>query len=157
MSAVRDAIAASVALLTRVAPTPQEPHGYGSDISCAYDVDPGVAELDGFTPLVLAQAILRRLDTPRGSLPDDASYGISLRQMLNAGVSRGELSRLSGVIRGEVSKDDRISSVTVKVTPSSDMSELDISLRVTPVDPALGPFTMTLAASSAEIVLEAIA
>lgn len=157
MSAARLAIAAEIAALPRVVATPVEPFGYGSDVSCAYDMDPGVAELDGMDPLVLKQAIIRRLDTPRGSLPDDPSYGISLRSMVNAGVKADDLTRLAGVIQNEVSKDDRISTLRVEVVTNPAMTELTVTLQVTPADPRLGPFSMTLAVTSAAIVLEAIA
>lgn len=153
---VRDAIAASLATLTTVNATPAAPYGYGSDVSCAFDVDAGVAELDGFDPLVLAQAIVRRLDTPRGSLPDDAGYGISLRDMLNVGVTAQEVAGLAGRIRNEVSKDERVDSVVVTVTPSTDLSALEVVLRVTPADSSQS-FEMTLAVTSSAVILEAIA
>lgn len=158
MSAVvLDAIAASIAGITPIMATPVEPFGYGSDVSCAHDVDPGVAELDGSLTLVLAQAIVRRLDTPRGSLPDDASYGISLRSMVNQGVGDSELAQMAGVIRGEVAKDDRVDTVTVTVTTSAAIDALTVTLIVRPVDAALGGFTMTLAVTSGAVLLEAIA
>lgn len=153
--AVRDAIAASLTDLTRVNADPGEPYGYGSDVSCAYDVDPGVVELDGDDTLVLAQAILRRLDTPRGSLPDDPGYGISLRSMLNGGVTSTQIASLAGRIRGEVTKDDRVLSVTVTVTPSAGMESLEVVLQVVPED-AGEPFAMTLAVTSSGVLLEAI-
>lgn len=157
MSAARDAIAVELAALTRVVSTPDEPFGYGSDVSCGYDMDPGAAELDGMNPLVLAQATLRRLDTPRGSLPDDPSYGISLRSMLNAGTDPERINSMAGTIRNEVCKDDRIASAVVTVMPSVAGDAFKVVLRITPVDPRLGPFSMTLAVTSAAIVLEAIA
>jgi len=155
--AVRDAIAASVAAIVPIMATPVEPYGYGSDVSCAYDVDPGVAELDGSLTLVLAQAIVRRLDTPRGSLPDDPGYGISLRSMVNKGVDAAEVAAMAGVIRGEVSKDDRVDTVTVTVTPSTVGDSITVTLIVRPVDQSLGGFSMTLAVTSGAVLLEAIA
>lgn len=154
---VRDAIAASLASITRIMPAPVEPFAYGSDVSCDTDVDPGVAELAGDDRMLIAQAVVRRLDTPRGTLPDDASYGISVTSMLSAGISTQEVAQLAGVIRAEVSKDDRISSTRVTVTPSSALDALTIDVYILPVDPALGPFTMTLAVTSGAILLEAIA
>lgn len=158
MSAVvLDAIAASIAAITPITPTPVEPFGYGSDVSCAYDVDPGVAELDGSLTLVLAQAIARRLDTPRGSLPDDPGYGISLRSMVNKGVDATEIANMAGVIRGETSKDDRVDTVAVTVTPSTALDAITVALVVRPVDQSIGGFTMTLAVTSGAVLLEAIA
>lgn len=154
--AVRDAIAASIAALPRIVATPREPFGYGSDVSCGSDLDEDVKELDGFDPLVMKQAILRRLDTPRGSLPDDPNYGISLRSMLNAGADQERINSMGGIIRNEVCKDDRVASAVVEVTPSASFDAFRVAMAVTPVDPSLGGFSMTLAVTSAGIVLEAI-
>lgn len=150
---VRDAIAASIAGLTRVNATPAEPYGYGSDISCDSDVDAGMAELPGDSTLLLAQAIARRLDTPRGSLPDDPGYGISLRSMLNVGTTT--TSGIAGRIRGEIVKDDRVSTATVSVTPGTALDSLTVVIRVTPADVG-ETFTMTLAVTSSATLLEAI-
>ena len=152
---VRDAIAASIAGLTRVNATPAEPYGYGSDISCDSDVDAGMAELPGDSTLLLAQAIARRLDTPRGSLPDDPGYGISLRSMLNVGTTTTSIAGIAGRIRGEIVKDDRVATATVSVTPGTALDSLTVVIRVTPADVG-ETFTMTLAVTSSATLLEAI-
>lgn len=153
--AVRDAIAASLLLETRIVADPVEPYGYGSDVSCVSDVDAGVVELSGSDPLVVAQALVRRLDTPRGSLPDDPSYGISLRSYLSAGTTTTDIQRLAGVIRNELVKDDRVESLSVTVTPSTTGDALAVLLSITPADSGI-PFTMTLAVTSGAVLLEAI-
>ena len=154
--AVKDAIAAGIATLTQVRAFSVAPFGYGSDLSCASDLDPSMAEVDGGTTLALAQALARRLDTPRGSLPDDKNYGISLRSYLNRGVVDEDLRSLGGQIKGELLKDDRVDQLIVTVTPNATGSRLSVSLFVTPVDPQLGPFTLTLAASDAALLIEEI-
>ena len=55
----------------------------GTDIStpAALDIDPSFATVSGAT--CLAQALARRLVTPRGTLLDDAGYGTDLRSYLN--------------------------------------------------------------------------
>ena len=154
--AVKDAIAADLATLTQVRAFPVAPFGYGSDLSCASDLDPSMAEVDGGTTLALAQALARRLDTPRGSLPDDKNYGISLRSYLNRGVVDADLRSLGGQIKGELLKDDRVDQLTVIVTPNAVGSRLSVSLLVTPVGSRLGPFTLTLAATDAAVLIEEI-
>jgi phage baseplate assembly protein W len=149
---VRDAIAASIALETRIVATPSEPFGWGSDIACALALDPDVRELDGDDPQVLANAIIRRLDTPRGQLPDDPDYGIALRSMLSAGITDAGRRSISGRIYNEITKDERVDSLRVDVTPGDE--SLTIALTVTPVEGE--PFTTTLAVTSAGVVLEAI-
>ena len=149
---VRDAIAASIALETRIVATPSGPFGWGSDIACALTLDPDVRELAGDDPQVLANAIIRRLDTPRGQLPDDPDYGIALRSMLSAGITDAGRRSISGRIYNEITKDERVDSLRVDVTPGDE--SLTIALTVTPVEGE--PFTMTLAVTSAGVVLEAI-
>ena len=142
--------------LTQVVDFPVAPFGYGSDISCDSDLSPDLAEIDGFDTLVLAQAIVRRLDCPRGALPDDPNYGIDIRSYLNRGMTDEEIRAMGGQIRNELVKDDRIDVITVKVTfvPSAKLMTIEILAR--PFDATLGPFTLTLSATSAVILIEEI-
>lgn len=153
---VRDAIATELTLLVQVVDFPEAPFGYGSDVWCERDVDTNVDEIDPFSTLGIAQSTLRRLDTPRGSLPDDDDYGLALRDYLNVGMTREEVASLAGRIRNEVVKDDRIDTATATVTPTPDGSEIDILILITAVDLAIGEFSMTLNVSDAGVLLEAI-
>lgn len=148
-------ITAGLANLTREVDTPVEPFGYGSDVSCALDVDAGT-ELDGSNPLVLAQALVRRLDCQRGGLPDDPSYGIDIRGFLNEGRPARELSSLEDQIKTELRKDDRVLQLDAKVTMSATGSTMAIVIRITPTDPSTKSFRMTLAVTSSAVVLEAM-
>ena len=154
---VKAALEAELATITKVVDTPSSPHGYGSDISGAADLDPDMAEVDGFSTLALAQALVRRLDTPRGSLIDDGDYGIDLRSYCNRPTAAAELIALAGQVRGELLKDDRVDTLTVVMRPTSTGNAFDLELSIVPVDPRLGPFDLTLAVTSATIVIEAIA
>ncbi|MBZ0121788.1 MAG: hypothetical protein K8H88_32645, partial [Sandaracinaceae bacterium] len=78
------------------------------------------------------------------------------RAYCNRGTTADEVRALAGQIRTEVEKDDRIESLAVTVTPAADGSSLSISLVVTPVAAELGGFTLTLAATSADVLLEEI-
>jgi len=157
MSATAKAkIAEELALLSQVVDFPQSPFGYGSDISCDQDVDPNVEEVEANTTLAMAQAIVRRLDTPRGSLPDDQDYGIDVRSKLNKGMTDADVRALAGQIRSEILKDDRVDLVSVTVSPNSVGSELRIEIFVTPVDYQIGGFGLTLNASSAAILIAEI-
>lgn len=156
MSAVaKAAIATELALLTKVQDFPVAPFGYGSDIRGASDLEPDLSEVDGFVTLALAEAIVRRLDCPRGALPDDKNYGIDVRSYVNRGTTVKDLRALGGQIRSEVLKDDRIEALTVIVTPNPTGSELRIELAVRPFA-TNGEFTLTLSATSAEILIEEI-
>lgn len=153
---VRDAIAAELALLTRVTATPSAPFGYGSDLRCSNDLLETMDEVDGFSTLALGEAIARRLDCPRRALPDDASYGIDLRAFLNRGTHVDAIRSLAAQVRAEVEKDDRVERATVTVAPSPSGTSMRIDVRVKPADPRLGTFSMTLAVTEASVLLEAI-
>lgn len=153
---VKEQIARDLASLVQIVDFPVPPYGFGSDISGDFDVDPNAREVKGSTTLALAQAIVRRLDCPRGGLPDDKDYGIDLRSYCNRGTTADALRSLGGQIKSELQKDDRIDTVTVRLSPTSTGSSLRVELAVRPVDPALGGFSLTLSASSAAVLLEEI-
>lgn len=150
---VADAIATEIAALTREVATPVAPFGYGADISCARDLEEDMPEVSG--QLVLAQALVRRIDCPRGGLPDDGDYGIDLRSYLNRGITTTEQRSIAGAIRSELSKDDRVDTVAVTVTPTPTGESIRVSIQVVPRDPALGgPFTLTLAVTDGGALVE---
>jgi hypothetical protein len=152
---VADAIAAYVAELEAVAETPLAPFGFGTDIACTTDIPETFPDVDPSSTRALGEALVRRLDCPRGALPDDADYGIDVRSMLNTGATSTEIRTLAGRIRAELSKDDRVDSVAVTVTVlTSNASEIRIEILVVAVDPSLGRFSLTLAATPATILIE---
>lgn len=157
-SIVRDAIAAALLEVETVVDAPVDPFGYGSDLSCDSDLDEDMLELDGVRDarLILAQAIVRRLDCPRGRYPGDGDYGVDLRGALNRGTTATELRQMGGRIRNELSKDDRISEVAVTLTPNSTGSEIRTTLQVTPVDPSVGGFELVLAVQPGAVMIEAL-
>lgn len=154
---VRDAIAAEIALLEQLVPTPVEPFGYGVDSYGTTDLTDTLEEVDAFSPEGISQALARRFQTPRGTLvQDDEDYGRDVRAYLNRGTTPAELRELAGELRLEGLKDDRISSLEVTVTLPT-LNTMSIAVRITPEDPSTGgPFDLTLAVTSAEVIVEAI-
>lgn len=150
---VKDAIAEELALLTRVTPEPLEPLGYGTDLSCVEDITEDLAEVDQDSPLGVAQAVARRLITPRGGLPDDPSYGLDIRGYANRGVTIAEQRDLASQIRAEVTKDDRVADAVVTVTVPS-LDTMSVRLQLTPEDPNLAPFALTFAVKAGQLMLE---
>lgn len=151
---VQATISAELAKLAPLVETPVEPFGYGSDLSCVGDLDPNARELDGFDRLVLAEALIRRITTTRGSLPGDADYGIDVRSYLNRGTDVNELRNISDRVQLELLKDDRIVRAQVTATFAANFLELDLDIRITPLDPSVGGFSLTLAVTSADAVLK---
>lgn len=153
---VQTAIDAGVADLDRVLDAPVEPFGFGSDLSCDSDLTEEMVELDGDDVNLLVEACVRRLDCPRGGLPDDPDYGIDVRGMLNEGVPNYELATLGTRIRAELSKDDRIASVTASAVMAPDGRELTIAISVVPFAASVGGFALTLSVTSAEVIVTAL-
>lgn len=154
--AVRDAIKEALAQVERVMDAPVEPFGWGSDLACDRDLAEGMEEVDGFSQRALAEALLRRLDCPRGRLPDDPTYGMDLASYVNRGVTQADLIGLAGEIRNELTKDDRVDAVTVEIAISEGGRRLSGRALVTPVDPAIGGFALTFAVTDAGLALEEI-
>jgi hypothetical protein len=158
---VLDAIAADVALLERHVDAPEGELGYGADLSCAEDLSEDFADVDPLSPRALAEALLRRLDCPRGTLPEASSptlvaadYGMELQAHLHGPLTLGDVRRIEGAIRNELTKDDRVDSLTVNVTVTSDGSSFTVDLQVHPVDPRTGEFALTFAVTTAALLIE---
>ncbi len=157
LNEVRTAIAEEIAKVTREMDAPVAPFGYGTDLSCVDDLTETMSMVDQGTTQGIAEALVRRLTTPRGGLPDDADYGRDIRSMVNRGATTLELRALAAVIHAEATKDDRIDTLRVTFTPSEDGSEIDLELVVTPVDATIGVFSLVLALTSAELLIKAMA
>ena len=68
---------------------------------------------------VVAQALFRRLITPRGSLRgagEASTYGLDLAAYVGAVGYPAALAALPGLVAGELRKDDRVADVSVTAT-----------------------------------------
>lgn len=162
MDILRDTIADGLASLSRVTAAPTGALGFGVDLSCELDLDPTMATVDPFSVDAVAQAIVRRWDTPRGSLPvdgrDAGDYGLSLREHLNRGTTDRDLRAMETRLATEAAKDDRIAAIKVGVvaTYSGSIVSLRVTATVRPVDPRVGGFRLVLSVTSSAVVITAI-
>jgi hypothetical protein len=143
MTAFTDFVAAELAKLTQVVPTPVGNVGYGTDLSCTTDLTPTMEVVNPVSTVAIAQSWLRRLTTPRGGLVDDPTYGLDVAGYLNRPMQPLDVRQYEGEIRQELLKDDRVTEAVVTVTYVNE--SLTVSALGTPVDPTLGPFTLTFA------------
>lgn len=146
-------IAAGLAAETRVVDAPVAPFGWGSDLSCASDLDVAMTEIAGDDPEVVLQAVVRSLQCPTGGLVDDRSYGFDLIAMLNRGVTTDLIREIGGRVKAQALTDDRVDSCTVKATPSSDGKTLAVEIRGVLADPGKTTFSLILAVTSSEVIL----
>ena len=155
-STVQAALDQQLATLTREVDAPVAPLGYGTDLSCVTDLTEDLAEVDPNSVQGIAEALIRRLITPRGALPDDPDYGYDLRGLLNRGTTLAELRNASGQARSEVRKDDRVRDADVAASFTLGNSTLNVTIAVTPADPALDAFSFTFALTDTSVVIEVI-
>ena len=121
---------------------------YGSDFSCATDLDFDLSLSDGRK--ALAESVARRLGTSGGFLFYDPSYGYNITDLLG----RSVLPQLiASNIQGELIKDERVNDAVAAVELNGD--QLRITCRIQDDD---GPFDMTFKvsqrSSGEQIVLE---
>ncbi len=134
---------------------------YGSDLSCVSDLTPHMLVVSGNR--LVAEAIARRLQTPKGALLDDSNYGYDVTGLINADIGPGDLGRIAAGITAECQKDQRVFSASVDVEwavvgpsfgqvpgfPSgSGYLAITISLVL-----GSGPFTLVLAASQVTVAI----
>lgn len=129
--------------------------GYGSEVWCT---DKLVTSRRVRGPMVVIQALYRRLITPRGTLrggDEESAYGFDLAEYVGAVSTELALAALPGIVRGELSKDDRVTSIDVTVTTSTDAAgDVTILLEVTGVlVDEEDDFVFTVAASATSVTL----
>jgi len=123
---------------------------FGHDLSCADDLEDDMAEVDG--PTIVAQAIYRRLYTPRGALWQDPDYGLDLRDYLSRRMTSAEIAAIPGEVVKEIQKDERIASARVRiVSQTAETLELWIG-----VDGGVGPFSLVISATQAAVTLVSV-
>ncbi len=103
---------------------------YGQDLDCPGSGH-GMAWGLASGPRNVANALSRRLVTPRGGLFYDPDYGFDTRDYLGVALTRGKLAELIQGVESECLKDVRVQSVVASVkvvgNPSTELT-LTLSL-----------------------------
>jgi hypothetical protein len=118
---------------------------YGTDISCVNDFAPDGRITSGRH--ILAEAICRRLITPRGRLIDDPNYGFDLTGYTNDDMSPGDIAAMRVGIEAECLKDERVSAA---VATASLAAGGILAVGITLTD-GNGPFSLVLSVSATTI------
>lgn len=115
----------------------------GTDISSLPDLDFRIQS--GYRNL--AEAIARRLMTPRGGLFYDPTYGLDLRQYLNEAATDEVLYEIETLVAAECEKDPRILEAAVKASVTRPRTlTLNIELLTDS-----GPFKLVLAVNDVRV------
>jgi hypothetical protein len=113
------------------------PSALGSDISGVDDLDFALSVVSG--RLALAQSILRRITSPRGSLLGSPAYGYSMFDTIGSSVPASVVEQrvLEQVLAEQEVEDARVTASLVN-------GVLTVTIAVVDGD---GPFTLTVSAS----------
>lgn len=127
----------------------------GSDFTCTMDLEPGLVVVEGRE--CLAQAIGRRLGTPKGGLFYDQSYGYDLTDLLSSAVSPFVVQQQ---VQSEILADERVERATSRVTRTEEGDEGaseetigNMAIEVQAAD-GDGPFGLTIDVSAAGLEVE---
>lgn len=152
---MQTALDASIASTEKVATTPEEPFGYGTDIKCFESIDPNAVDVDPFSTEAIAQDALHRLSTDPGAMPDDLDYGFNLVGILHKGTDRKFVVMAEGSIEQELLKDDRIAGVDALLTVTNNGKNWRATIRITPKSHRQ-PFTLVLAVVNGQVLFDSI-
>ncbi|MDB4929454.1 MAG: hypothetical protein JWM10_1938 [Myxococcaceae bacterium] len=105
----------------------------GTDISTPAGAD-GQLGLDPYLRTVggleaLAQALARRLVTPRGTLYRHPTYGHDVRQYLNDDLDEGDLSDIEAAVAAELGADERVDEAACLATFADETLRLAVTVR----------------------------
>ncbi len=123
----------------------------GTDLSCVTDIDDAGTVVSGRT--LLAQAVLRRWSTDRGTLIGYPNYGFDLTQYINADMGDRDIASLQSGASAEALKDERVLSCDVAASFDRD-GVLTVVGSLVDSD---GPFELTAAISDVTITLLSVA
>ena len=126
---------------------------YGRDLATYVDADgvlditDTIAEVTGLD--VLAQSLVRRHVTAKGSDISSPNDGIDVRTFIKNGLTQQELSVIAVTIQQELIRDQRVlPSTTVQATFNTQTNVMTLTELI---QTATGPFSLTLAVSSVSV------
>jgi hypothetical protein len=97
---------------------------------------------------VVAEAIVRRWQTPRGGLIDDPNYGFDLSDFLSDDIDTAGLNRIKNSAKAEALKDERVIGVDLNLTFISGVMMVTAN-----VTTAAGPFKLVVSVSQVSTTL----
>lgn len=121
---------------------------FGTDISAVDDLDRDFTLVSGET--TLAQALARRLQTPRGGLFYDPDYGYDVRELLLESLTAARISQAQAAISAECVKDERVVTATAAITFNAAEESLTIEVEIETAD---GTFDLVLSVDNVTVEL----
>jgi hypothetical protein len=116
------------------------PTNFGTTWSCVSDITSPAIMVSG--QRAIAEAIARRLQTPRGGLIDDPNYGTDLTVYVEDDLTPAQLNSIQTQINQECLKDQRVSGAASTAQLVGTVLIVSVALQT-----ASGPFTLVLSVS----------
>lgn len=111
------------------------------------DLDPFFAEIDG--PRAVAEAVMRRYETPLGMYPDDPEAGDDILEYLNADLGPDDPAfAIAHGLEREALKDERVDGVLATAAFDQAADRLRLSVQGSTAE---GPFELVLEASALSV------
>jgi hypothetical protein len=135
------------------------PTDYGRDVSTfltnpieeTLDLDPNFTLITGTQ--AVAEAVSRRLVTPRGALAYDPDFGTDLRDWLEQDVEEsGTAFAIASAIESECLKDERVSSAEAEATYDSEARRFDTRVAIELVSGQVFRLTLSIDAVTASVL-----
>lgn len=108
----------------------------GSDFAGGTELDAALSLQSG--QRALGDAIIRRLTTPRGGIPDFPAYGFDVGSLIGRTLTPNAIAQL---VLEQVRAEEEVEEAALDVEQSDDGSTITLSIRVVAAD---GPFDLTL-------------
>lgn len=125
---------------------------YGLDLACVSDLDTTLTETAPGGRRIVAEAVARRLQTPRGRLIGDPNYGFDLVGYCNDDLNAGGLAWIQSQVVAECLKDERVTEAACELElDAGDVMTATISLRLVD-DPDLLSLVLAVSVVTVEIL-----
>ena len=154
-------IAAELASVPRIVPTPNGVLGFGADLDCLSDITLTGTET-GDVQKLLTQWTVHALSTTKGMLPGDSreeqSFGLNLLDMIGQDAGSNNARQWELAIRAELLKNEQLAdaSAVVSLTSSSEGQSFDVAITLTPADPSVAPFSLVLTVTPLGVFLATV-
>lgn len=125
----------------------------GKEVSCTRSLKTGQYATG---QRLVAEAIYRRLITPRGTLrggEEESNYGLDLAALVGSVRSKSDIAALPAQIEAEIRKDDRVETVSVSIFETTATNGLKSFTLTFAVTTGAGPFTLVIGADAVTVEL----
>lgn len=109
----------------------------GTDFAGGADLDPSLSLQSG--ERALGDAILRRLTTPRGGLPDYPEYGFDVSSLIGRTLTPNAIAQR---VLEQVRAEEEVEDASLDISTSDDGTAVTLKIKVLSAE---GPFELTLA------------